>query len=202
VRSLLVTLLGVLLIGGAVTTSAWALQAALLPPPERGDISALKAVAGLEHYRFVESSVHVDGAAPVRGRCLTGWFPERGELLQLGRGTSIVDLGRHDLRIGGPVRGDPVASLLLAGCPRVLGREVERLLQAGASTSSARVWFGRPAVAVRIREPRGAAITLYLTPEHSVLLGVRIRSRRLTGLSHVYALALTPARLQLIEGRR
>ena len=61
-RSLLVTVLGALLIGGAVTTSAWALQAALLPPPEHGDLSALAAVTALERFRFVESSVSVDGA--------------------------------------------------------------------------------------------------------------------------------------------
>ena len=201
-RSFLARALGVLLVGGAVTTSAWALQAALLPPPERDDLSALRAIAALERHRYVESSVRENGGAPVRARCVTGWFPARGELLRLGRATSILDLGHHGFAVDGPLRGDPVASLLLAGCPRVLAREIERLLQDGASTSSARAWFGRPAVAVGIHEPRGPVITLYLTPRRSMLLGVGIHGGRVTGLGRVHPLALTPARLQLVEGRR
>ena len=199
-RSLLVPLLGALLIGGAVTASAWSLEAAALPAPEPGDLAALTATAHLEHYRYVESSVRADGAGVVRARCMTGWFPRRGELLRLGPRTTIADLGGHRLDVNGRLGTDPVAYLLLAGCPRVLARTVDRLLQGGATTTSARTWFTRPAVAVRI--PDGTAVlTLYLTARRDVLLGIGVAGPRVDGLSRIEPLPLTPARLALVEGR-
>jgi hypothetical protein len=201
VRSLFVAALGALLIGGAVTASAWALEAAALPAPEPGDLAALNATARLEQYRYVESSVRANGAAGVRARCLSGWFPRRGELLRLGPRTTIADLGGHRLDVDGRLETDPVAYLLLAGCPTVLARTVDRLLQAGATTSTARTWFARPAVAVRIPD-RTAVLTLYLTPRHDLLLGVAVDGSRIDGLSRVQPLPLTPARVALVEGRR
>jgi hypothetical protein len=201
VRSLLVAALGALLIGGAVTASAWALEATGLPAPEPGDLAALLATAHLEQYRYVESSVRANGSGSVRARCLTGWFPHRGELLRLGPRTTIADLGGHELDVDGRLEADPVAYLLLAGCPTVLARTVDRLLQGGATTSTARTWFTRPAVAVRIPD-RTAALTLYLTPRRDVLLGVGVVGPRVDGLSRVQPLPLTAARVGLVEGRR
>jgi hypothetical protein len=201
VRSLLAAALGALLIGGAVTASAWSLEAVALPPPEPGELAALHATARLEQYRYVESSVRVDGTDVVRARCLTGWFPRRGELLRLGPRTTIADLGGHALDVDGRIRGDPVAYLLLAGCPTVLARTVDRLLQGGTTTSSARAWFTRPAVAVRIPD-RTAVLTLYLTPRRDVLLGVGVAGPRVDGLSRIRPLPLTEARVELVEGRR
>ena len=200
-RSLLAAALGTLLIGGAVTASAWALEAAALPAPEAGDLAALNATAHLEQYRYVESSVHANGAGIVRARCLTGWFPRRGELLRLGPRTTIADLGGHKLDVDGRIAANPVAYLLLAGCPTVLARTVDRLLQGGATTSTARTWFTRPAVAVRIPD-RTAVLTLYLTPRRDVLLGVRVVGSRVDGFSRIQPLPLTPARVALVEGRR
>ncbi len=199
-RSLLVAVLGALLIGGAVTASAWSLEAAALPAPEPGDLAALNATAHLEQYRYVESSVRAGGGV-VRARCMTGRFPRRGELLRLGPRTTIADLGGHKLEVDGRLRSDPVAYLLLAGCPTVLARTVDRLLQGGATTSSARTWFTRPAIAVRIPD-RTAVLTLYLTPRRDILLGVGVVGSRVDGLSRIQPLSLTPARVALVEGRR
>jgi hypothetical protein len=201
VRSRLVAALGALLIAGAVTASAWALEAAALPAPEPGDLAALNATAHLEQYRYVESSVRANGAGTVRARCLTGWFPRRGELLRLGPGPTITDLGGHKLDVDGRLQADPVAYLLLAGCPTVLARTVDRLLQGGATTSSARTWFTRPAVAVRIPD-RSAVLTLYLTPRRDTLLGVGVAGSQVDGLSRIQPLPLTAARAELVEGRR
>lgn len=201
VRSLLVAVVGALLIGGAVTASAWSLEAAALPAPQPGDLAVLNATAHLEQYRYVESSVRADGAGVVRARCMTGWFPRRGELLRLGPHTTIADVGGHELEVDGRLRADPVAYLLLAGCPTVLARTVDRLLQDGATTSSARTWFTRPAIAVRIPD-RTAALTLYLTPRRDILLGVGVFGSRVDGLSRIQPLSVTPARVALVEGRR
>ena len=83
----------------------------------------------------------------------------------------------------------------------MLARTVDRLLQGGATTSTARTWFTRPAVAVRIPD-RTAVLTLYLTPRRDVLLGVGIVGSRVDGSSRVQPLPLTPARVALVEGRR
>jgi hypothetical protein len=201
VRSLLVAALGALLIGGAVTASAWSLEAAALPSPEPGDLAALNATAHLEQYRYVESTVRTNGAGVARARCLTGWFPRRGELLRLGPRTTIADLGRHELDVDGRIQGDPVAYLLLAGCPTVLARAVDRLVQGGAPTTSSRTWFTRPAVAVRITD-RTAVLTLYVTPRREVLLGVGVAGPHVDGSSRIQPLPLTEARIELVEGRR
>jgi hypothetical protein len=200
VRPLLVTVVGALVIACAVTTSAWAIETAFLPPPERGDVAALTAVTQLQRHRFVESSLRIDGGAVLRGRCLAGRYPQRGDLLRLGREASVLAAGRHTLVVDGAVRGNPVASLLLGGCPGVLGGTVDRLVQSGAKTTVARAWFDRPAVAVRMSD-RSARLTLYLTPKRDFLLGVAVDSPRVFGVSRVRALALTPARLALVEGR-
>jgi hypothetical protein len=201
VRSLLVTILGALLVGGAVTASAWALESSTLPAPEPGDLAALNATAHLEQYRYVESSLRANGASVLQARCLTGWFPRRGELLRLGPRTTIADLGGHRLDVEGRLTADPVAYLLLAGCPTVLARTVDRLLQAGAKTTFARAWFARPAVSVKI-DDKTAVLTLYLTPKRDALLGVRVVSPQVVGLSRIEPLTLTPARIELVEGRR
>lgn len=200
-RSVLVTALGVLLIGGAVTASAWALEASTLPAPEPGELATLNATAHLEQYRFVESSLRANGSSAVRGRCLTGWFPSRGELLRLGPATTIADLGGHRLDVAGRLAADPAAYLLLAGCPTLLARTVGRLLQSGAKTTVARAWFTRPAVVVRI-DDKSAVLTLYLTPKRDIPLGVGIAGPRVAGVSRIQPLPLTPARLELVEGRR
>jgi hypothetical protein len=200
VRSLVVTVLGVLLIGGAVTASAWALEASTLPAPEPGDLAALNATTRLEQYRYVQSSLRANGTSVLQARCLTGWFPRRGELLRLGPSTTIADLGGHRLDVDGRLTVDPVAYLLLAGCPTVLGRTVDRLLQAGARTKVARTWFTRPAISVRIADRTGF-LTLYLIPKRDNLLGVKVVGPRVEGLSRITPLPLTPARVDIVEGR-
>jgi hypothetical protein len=201
VRSVLVTMLGVLLIGSAVTASAWALEASTLPAPEPGDLAALNATTGLAKYRYVQSSLRANGASVLQARCLTGWFPRRGELLRLGPGTTIADLGGHRLDVDGHLGADPVAYLLLAGCPTVLGRTIDRLLQAGAKTKVTRTWFTRPAISIRIAD-KTAFLTLYLMPKRDVLLGVGVVGPKVEGLSRITPLPLTPARVELVEGRR
>jgi hypothetical protein len=202
VRPLLVTFSVCLCVGAAVLAAGWGLQASALPGPERGDFAALRAMTKLERYRFVESSIRVDGAPAVSGRCLEGWYPTRGSLLRLSDGAGIVDLGRFGLSIDSGRRDDTVADLLLGGCSHVLAPRIESLIQNGAPTGAERAWFGRPALAVRIRLRHAQSITLYLAPKTDSVLGLAVRFAHVVASSRIHPLPLTPARLRLLLGRR
>ena len=210
-RSAVVTLLVACAVGLATFAGGWAVQAASLPPPERSDRVAAHAVAWLLRFRLVESSFRIDGGRVVHGRCLDGWFPsrgggaDRGTLLRLDDGVSIVSVPPHSLDVdgapGGEPRGLPLAQLELAGCPRVLAPLLGGLVQSGRRVRVTRAFAaGRPALAVRIPTTR-TRIVLYLTPKTDRPIAVSVTTGRDSGRGRLRLTRLTPALLHLIEGR-
>lgn len=211
VRSPVVTLLVACTVGLATFTGGLAVQAASLPPPERSDRVAARAVAWLLRYRLVESSFRLDGGPVVHGRCLEGWFPstggrvDRGTLLRLDDGVSLVSVPPHSLEIdgapGGEPRGLPLAQLELAGCPRILAPFLGGLAQSSRRVHVTPAFAaGRPALAVRIPTAR-TRIVLYLAPKTDRPIAVSVTSSRRSGRGRIRLTRLTPGLLHLIEGR-
>jgi hypothetical protein len=199
-RSAAVTLLVAAAVPGGVLVAGWSLQAAALPRPERGDTAAIRAMELLSRYRYVESTVRLDGAPAIRGRCLEGWFARRGggsiqgTLLQLDDGRRLVVTRGH------PAEKRALATMLLAGCPRELAAEVDQLVQSGDATHTHRAWAaGQPALAVRISTRRDGELTLYLAPQSDVPLALTIRG---WGRGTIRPFRLTPLRIGGLEGRR
>jgi hypothetical protein len=169
-RSLAVTAFVAFLVGCGGAAACWTVEASALPRPAPGDRAAVDGLVVLDHHREVESVISIGGRPAVRGSCERGWFPRRGTLLTLGDGARVF-AAAHAL-----VSAQARAELELGGCPRVLAGALARLLQNGARATTTRVWFGRPALAIRV-----ASLTLYVTPAHNVPIGVGIRSPALTG---------------------
>jgi hypothetical protein len=211
VRSAVVTLLVACAVGLATFVGGWAVQAASLPPPEKGDRVAARAVAWLLRYRLVESSFRIGRGPVLHGRCLEGWFPsaggrvDRGTLLRLDDGVSLVAVAPHDLEIDGAPDGEPhglpLAQLELAGCSRVLAPLLGGLVQSGRSVRVAPAFAaGRAALAVRIPTAR-TRIVLYLAPKTDRPIAVAVSGERYAGRGRIRLTRLTPGLLHLIEGR-
>ena len=173
-RSLVVTGLVAFLVACGAAAAGWTVEASGLPRPAPGDRAAVDGLVVLEQYRKAESEVSIDGGPAVRGSCARGWFPQHGTLLTLGDGARIFEAA-HKLPAG-----KTQAELVLGGCPRVLAGALARLLENGEPATTERVWFGRPALALRV-----GSLTLYVTPAHDVPIGVAVTSRSLTGHSRI-----------------
>ncbi|HKT44752.1 MAG TPA: hypothetical protein VJQ85_08115 [Gaiellaceae bacterium] len=174
-RSLLVTAVVALAVGGGALAAGWSVEASALPSPPSADRMAVDALVVLEHRRFVASTLRIDGGPALRATCVRGWFPKHGTLLSVSDGASLF------FRAVRPKETSlERAELVLAGCPRVLSPAIAELLQSGVRTHETRTWFGRPATALRI-----ASITLYVTPKHSVPLGVAIHRPWFSGVSRL-----------------
>ena len=183
-RPTAVTLLVAAAVAGSVLVAGWSLQAAALPPPERGDEAAINALTLLSRYRSVSSRFRIDHGAAVRGRCVEGWFPLdgrviRGTMLRLSDGSHIFAASRSH------VTPHALVELELAGCPRFLPPRLEALVQAGDSTNTRRAWAaGQPALAVRVHAKR-ADMTLYIAPKRDVPLALDVRGARVSGQSRI-----------------
>ena len=210
-RPIVVTLFVACAVGLATFAGGWAVQAASLPPPEKADRVAARAVEWLLRYRLVESSFRIGRSSLLQGRCLESWFPssggraDRGTLLQLDDGVTIVAVPSRHLEIDGAPKGAPhglpLAQLELAGCPRVLAPLLGALVQSGRSVHVSRAFaVGRPALAVRIPSAR-ARIVLYLAPTTDRPIAVSLTSRSYSGRGRIRLTRLTPGLLDLIEGR-
>lgn len=198
-------------VGLATFAGGWAVQAASLPPPEKGDRIAARAVAWLLRYPLVESSFRIDRGPLLHGRCLEGWFPgagghtSRGTLLQLDDGLSLVAVPPHYLEIDGLPNGEPyglpLAQLELAGCSRVLAPLLGQLLQSGRNVRVEPAFAaGRATLAVSI-PTAGTRIVLYLAPKTDRPLAVSVTSGRYTGRGRIRLTRLTPGLPHLTDRR-
>jgi hypothetical protein len=202
VRSLGVTLVVAATIGGGVLAAAWSLQAAALPVPERADFVAARAAGWFLQYRLVESAFRVGTGPLIHGSCLQGWFPtragpQRGTVLRLDNGTSIVAVRPHHVDVVGAARPLSARRVLvdleLAGCPRIVGPRIAQQLQNGPRERTERAYAaGRPALALRV-PTMVTRIVVYLAPKTIRPVAVAVRSGRLSGYSRIRLTPLTPA---------
>jgi hypothetical protein len=197
-------------VGFATLAGGWALQAALLPPPERGDVVAARAVSWLVAYRLVESTFRIGDAPPVHGRCLQfpllGGLAGRGLILRLDNGLSVIESGPHELRVEGATRSEPrglpITQLELAGCPPVLVSRIAGLVQSHSSVHVERSFVaGRPALALRVPTTLNR-IVIYLAPKTYRPIGVSVTSGRFSGLARIRLTRLTPVLLRVLDGAR
>jgi hypothetical protein len=211
VRSALVTVLVAGSMAGGVFAGGWALQAAALPAPQRGNTAGAGAVTWLLRYRLVESAFRINHGPVVHGRCLVDWFPQgnglssRGTLLRLDDGVSLLSVPPHGLDVDDPYgaepKGLPLVQLELAGCPRVLAPAVAQLVQSRRNVHVERAFAaGRPALSLRVTTSR-THITLYLAPKTARPIAIAVTSPRFSGRGRLSLTRLTPAMLNLLRGR-
>lgn len=169
---------------GTALAVGWGVQAAVLPRPQKAELAAVDALVVLGEHRHVASRIQIAGRPAVSGTCSEGWFRTRGTLLTFENGVTVFDTG-HRLVVRGASESTrlAVAQLDLAGCPHVLSDTVARLLQSGEPIRGRRVWFGQPALAVRLVD-RPAVLTLYLTPRRFVPIGVSLVGPFVSGRGH------------------
>jgi hypothetical protein len=174
-RSLLVTVVVALAVGGGAFGAGWSVEASALPSPPSADRIAVDSLVVLQHHLFVASRLRIDGGSTVRASCERGWFPKHGTLLSLDSGARVFYPATHP-----EVTSAQLAELELAGCPRVLAPLVAHLLQIGVKTRETHVRLGRPAIALHI-----AWLTLDVTPKRFVPVGVTIRKPSFSGQSRL-----------------
>ena len=179
-RSLAVTGLVAAAVGTCALAAGWSVQAAVLPSPPRGDRAAADAVVVLERHRFAVSTLRLEDGPILSGRCSRGWFPARGTLLVLSDGSRIFESARANAAPNAVA----AAELVLAGCPRMLGAAIARLLQDGTTVRTSRAWLGRPVLAVSLRRA-ASVLTLYLTPRVFIPVGVALDSPFVSGRSRI-----------------
>lgn len=212
VRSGLTTLLVACWIAVGALVAAWSVEAAGLPAPEHADLVGARTTGWLMRYRYAESTIHIRHLPTLRGRCLQGWFPgpygreRRGTLLSLSNGETLLAIPSHRVVVDGARRSQPSAlsliELQLAGCPRILGRRLARVVQSDLRLHALRAFVdGGPAVALRMSRshPR---LTLYVRPLTDEIVGVSATGRRYSGRSAVRLTRLTPGVLHALEAHR
>ena len=170
----------------AVLGAGFLLQRVALKEPPHASNTALRAAAWLERYRLVESTVSIDGAPAVHGRCIQDWFVEggrrrRGALLRLGDGVTVLAVPPHTLRITGGTAAERAASPLvlmeLAGCPRVLARRVQTLAQQRHGLT-----LGRDSLAFDLKATR---VTMAVDPRSGAPTGIDVSWRGSHGSSRI-----------------
>jgi hypothetical protein len=143
-RPFLASLLAALVMGAMVFGAGCAVQAGVLPVPQRAAVIAAHAAAWLYRYPLVDSTFSIGKGRPVHATCVSTWFPTAaggsgpGTLLRLGSGSTVITDLPHDLDVLGRQHREPPglirAQLELAGCPRLLANTI-----AGAAESLGRV---------------------------------------------------------------
>lgn len=207
--SFLITAVVASAVGLATLAGAWAVQAASLPPPERSDVVAARAVSWLVDYRLVESRFRIGNGPLVDGRCLQFALRDsvvnRGFILRLDDGVSLVELRPHQFWVEGTrtePRGLPLTQLELAGCSPVLVTRIGRLIQSRAGVRVERSFAaGRPALALRVPTPSGLMV-VYLAPRTYRPIAVSVTGRHFSGFARIWLTHLTPGLLHLLDDPR
>jgi hypothetical protein len=212
VRSALVTLLVAAAVGAVVLGAGWAVQAAVLPAPDRADLIVARAALWLSRYRFVESVFAVGGRRAVRAQCLERWIPakhgsaRRGAVLHFGRTGTIVAPEGGARQVLGVARGEPpqlaVAQLELSGCARPLSQMIEAYTQSLPDIRIRRVTVAdRPAIGFGLPLERGR-MEIYVTPRTYRPIALSLAAGRYSGHSLIRLMQVTPLLLRRFGGRR
>jgi hypothetical protein len=178
-------------VAAGVLGTAWALQAATLPPPDPGHLVAARAMSWLAGDRLAESTFAVGGGPPVRSSCTGSWLPVGGRrelvvrLRVAGRTPAVVPIGRPYVTLRGVQVARPagrrLAQLALAGCPPVLESLLAGLVRRQSSTPVGRARLaGRDALTLRVWT-RAGRLTVYLETGSKKPFAVALAGPYLTG---------------------
>lgn len=204
-RPFLASLLAALVMGAMAFGAGWAVQAGVLPAPQRTAVIAARAAAWLDRYRLVDSTFSIGRGSSVHATCAQTWFPTaagssaRGTVLRLGSGSTVVTLQPHDLDVLGRRHREPLwvtrAQLELAGCPRLLADTI-----AGAAQSLGRVSvspgraMGRHVLLLHVLT-RPRRLIVYLASRTGEPIGLSITDRGWHGHSLIRLARVTPTLL-------
>ena len=180
------TLAVALAVVAATLVGGLLVQRAALSEPDSATLTALRAATWLGRYRLVESTFSVNGGETLRGRCLQDWFAvdgrrRRGAEVRLDDGLVVLDVPPHTLVAHGGTAADravpPLVLLELAGCPRVLERRIETLVQRreGLRLSGGELRF--------VLE--GTRVTMTLEPRSAAPVAIRVDSAHWKGTSRI-----------------
>jgi hypothetical protein len=172
VRGALVSVVVALAGAAGVTASAWALQAAALPPPKPAVLVAADASAWFHDYRLAVDVFHFDHRK-LEGACVRGWYGRRGRakvhssVLSFTAGPTLRFSARRRVAVVAGRRGSrfPPGRLAAdAGCSRALARALATVAQSGGRLTMERSYAAnRPAAALELQ--RGEErLTLYVSP--------------------------------------
>jgi len=150
--------------------------------PTGDTLVAAAALEELLRYHVMRGTEEL-GRTRVTSTCVQGWFRPphghrlvRGELVLLGNGTRLYDVG-HGIRVAGTAGLAPLADrarFLLAACPRFLGEVLgERLIKGARVHGDRTAADGGPALLLAFRAPRGP-MALYVSPPSDRPVELRI----------------------------
>lgn len=154
-----------------IALASLGIQAAAFRRPPRDDLLAAKVVHTLLGYHLMRATEEV-AHHPSSSICLQGWFPERGhrhlvrgELVLLGSGVRLYDLGSGVRRFGrrGGVSDLDRIRFLLAGCPRFIGEQIGRRLVRSLHVDVDRARADDLAARAIVFGRRSAPIDLFVT---------------------------------------
>lgn len=201
-RPFLASLPAALAMGAMVFGAGWAVQAAVLPAPQRAAVIAARAAAWLDRYRLVDSTFSIGNGSPVHATCAQTWFPtasggsDRGTLLRLGSGFTVITDLPHDLDVLGRQHREPPwltrAQLQLAGCPRLLADNIVVAAQSlGRVSVSLGRAMGQRAFLLHVLA-RNRRLIVYLAQRTGKPIGVSITDRGWHGHSVIRLARATP----------
>jgi len=178
-------------VAAAVLGTGFVVQRVALRTPSPAMLAALRAATWFERYRLVDSTITLDGRV-VHGRCLQDWIDaggrrRRGAVLRLDDGYVLLAVPPHTLSSSGGSQhtraSSPLVLMELAGCPRVLARRMQTLVQErrGLTYAHGRLGFALKGTRVALTVERGTGRPVAVSLTASTQRGQsRIRFTRVT----------------------
>jgi hypothetical protein len=202
VRPFLVTLLAALTVGATAFGAGWVVQAAALPEPRPAAVIAARAAEWLYRYRLAVSTFSIGAGRPVHATCVQTWFPtpggdsDRGTLLRLDGGSTVITVLQHKLEVRGRRHGQRAlltrAQLILAGCPRLLGDTIGGAAQSGRGVSiSLGRTIGHGVLLLRVSTGKRLLI-VHLAEHTGEPIGLSLPGRAVQGHSVIRLARVTP----------
>jgi hypothetical protein len=156
-----------------VAASAWAVQAAALPPPKPAARVAADASVWFHEHRLAVDVFHFDHRR-VKGACVRGWqHPRNGgkiraSLLSFRTGPILRVWGKQNVSVvvAGQRRSPPGLLAADAGCSRMLERTLAAAAQgAGHLTMEPAYAANRPVIELELQLGREERLRLFVAPE-------------------------------------
>jgi hypothetical protein len=208
VRPFLATLLAAVSVGATAFGVGWVVQAEALPQPRPAAVVAARAAEWLYRYRLAVSTFSIGAGRPVHATCVQTWFPtpggdsDRGTVLRLDGGSTVITVLRHKLEVFGRRHGQGPsltrAQLVLAGCPRLLADTIAVAAQSGGGVSvSLGRTMGKGALLLRVSTGKRLLI-VHLAEHTGEPIGVSFPGRAVQGHS---VIRLAPVTRELLSTR-